>query len=361
MIACSASHAPETGAPTYFTACLVSVENLELEIEFPHRIDPVRREIIWVRTTTHCLREALFLDGRSVFWVGEPRSQSFGSFLTGTPDIAHPERNIFHMAFCGSTLIARILEASDAAVVLKEPQILVDLADWRKALVRQGLTDPDFEPILRAARHTLASIGNGGAPVVVKPSNWANNLLADLSAGPDKMRPLFITIAAEPFLHAVFRGGRDRIVFTARAADHMAYAFANGRDLIAGAVLASTDPLQQVAHLAALLHRMQSELFRSAQARVDWSGRIIDFSEITNQPAAAAGRAAEILDLEIPSQSLTRAASAVAASNAKQPDTPYLPADREIENRAVLDEHRDRIEKALAFAANVRPDPIGVM
>ena len=161
-----------------------------------------------------------------------------------------PRATSFHGSFCGSTLLTRLLEACTTALVVREPQCLVDISDARSARGRLTPCDDDLVSICDFAATSLTALSEPGKPVVIKPSNWANNLVPALCSAAGA-RPLFITMERRAFLRAVFRGGRERLVFTARVAAHLAATFPNGRALVSAAI-AARDPLQQIARLAAL-------------------------------------------------------------------------------------------------------------
>ncbi len=83
---------------------------------------------------------------------------------------------IWHTSFCASTLLAASLDAAGGCLALKEPRVLVILA----ALKRSGrLRDP---ALARAAFALLARRFQPREPVLIKPSNGANTLIAEAAA-----------------------------------------------------------------------------------------------------------------------------------------------------------------------------------
>lgn len=312
-----------------------------------HRIDPAQDEVAFVPTTAGRLAGPSFIDGRTDFAEGPPLVFPLSEALAAAPTpAAEPDRFIFHVSFCGSTLLARLLEVSGQSFMLKEPNALVDIADWKRA------TDADrrLGPALNLARSCFRRRWSTGETVAVKPSNWANNLLEELTADPATIRPLFITMARRPFLTAILRGGRDRLAFTARAAAHLAPSVDGGDALLRSAVAAASDPLGKAVHLALAALHIQTRLFAEAMKRGGWGQRhLLDAETIIANPAAAAQAANAVLGLGIDSAALAASAAKRAGENAKAPGATFSLDERRGEDDAVERHHGPTIDAALCW------------
>lgn len=106
---------------------------------------------------------------------------------------------IFHHAFVCSTLLARCLNQIDAFYALKEPWILRRLADIKR---QHGSTIP--EPHWRAMYNCyfalLAKNYKSGQALVIKATNVANNLIADVVRYSPEQRILYLYSDIESFL-----------------------------------------------------------------------------------------------------------------------------------------------------------------
>lgn len=323
-----------------------------------HRIDPVRQRASFVATSAQRIRDTIFLDGRTVFWSGGEIEVGLDELLAAARDLARPaERLIFHMSFCGSTHLSHLIEEAAGALVVKEPQALVDLADWHSAPSAGKSSDPRFEALLGAALALLSRPWERGAPVVVKPSNWADNLLPVLPGeGWGRRRLLFVSIARRPFLRAVFRGGRERMAFTARVASHLAAADPGAGVLIEAAVVADSEPLARIARLALVAHHLQER--RYAEARAGTGGprmQRIDFALLSGDPVAALREAAAALDLATDERALARAVGQRRDRDAKRPGEVFSSADRAGQDRLVEQHHGGLFDRALAWAQTALP------
>ena len=305
---------------------------------FPHRIDVENNQIVFVPTFPEWLARPSFIDGRSDFSAGPSLTFPLDAVLAaGEERPAGPDRMIFHVSFCGSTLLARMLELPGSAFVLKEPNALVDLADLKKAGGQIG-------PALEWLRASLRRRWQADEPVVVKPSNWANNLLPELTADPAAIRPVFVTMARRPFLIAVLRGGRDRLAFTARAAAHLAPAAQ-----LQAAISASDDPLTRAVHLAAVTLYVQMSAF----AAVCRKGQAIDAAELTGAPVEAALTTNRMLDLGIDPELLARNAASKSGEDSKNPGRAFTPAGRASDDDSVEQHHGSMLDSVLVWAERV--------
>ena len=295
---------------------------------------------VFLRSDRDRLGSAPFLDGRTAVST-EPEVKLPLSALE-TPD-ANPPRLIMHMSFCGSTQLAQLVDAAGAGLVLKEPQALVDLADWQRSLVEQQLSDERFGPALEAAAGLLSRRWNGAPPTVLKPSNWANNLLPDLLR-IDGARAVLVTIEARPFLRAVFRGGRDRLSFTARAAQHLAAATGQA-SLVRAAISETDDPLDRAARLALVTHEVQRRLFAAAACPS------VDYSQIASNAADALRTAAGALGLSLSDEAAAQAVQTRASTDAKEPSRSFSSAAQDLEDAEVERHHGERLDRALDWAA----------
>ena len=299
-----------------------------------HRVDPVRRELMFRPTTAAELRSAAFIDGRSDIWDGPPVVVSFDAVPAASSE---PVPYIFHMSFCGSTLLARLLDCPGKTMALKEPNCLVDLADWKTALGQHA--SEDFEPVLRFATAMLSRAWTANEKILIKPSSWANNLIGDLDAS----RAVFVTIGRDRFVEAVLRGGTPRLAFAARLAAHLSPFVAQGPQQVQAAIDSTPDPVGRTARLALVAHDLQQRLSERA------AGTRIDFAEIEGDPFGAASRAAAALDLGLDAADIQSNCERWAGANAKA-DASFSADQRRAENEQVRAAYGSLIEEALRWA-----------
>jgi hypothetical protein len=104
---------------------------------FLHRIDAAAGLGSYVSTTASKLRDAALIDGREPFWnAQEVRPLTLGASRSSAPQ--SPPYSIFHVSFCGSTLLGQFLDQPGRTLVLREPQALVDLSAQQSDLTARG-------------------------------------------------------------------------------------------------------------------------------------------------------------------------------------------------------------------------------
>lgn len=204
----------------------MSVESALLDPAwFPDRIDPENRLIRLVKTTPAILRESAFLDGRTPLSGGleAPIVMDLDQFVAGVTGTVPAMRWIFHASFCGSTLLARFATIEARSLCLREPQVLVDLANWRTALTMRDQTI--YQATLAAVLKKLSQRWRPEEIISIKPSNWINGIISDLWDRSRGDHVLITDIETEPFLVANLRGGRERIAYTLRLCNQISVAW----------------------------------------------------------------------------------------------------------------------------------------
>jgi hypothetical protein len=140
---------------------------------------------------------SIFLDGR----ISPAANQTMKIPVGALADPARKPRPtgwIFHVAHCGSTLLARALDRPPTNLVLREPFALRQLALAPNA---QRLT-------LTAAM--LSKRYRDDAPTIVKANVPVNFLLADLAAIDPDARSIFLYATLRDYLLAILRSDNHR-------------------------------------------------------------------------------------------------------------------------------------------------------
>lgn len=289
----------------------------------PHEADLAAGRLLFLPTIRAEIEAASFLDGRTNFATGSPVWIDLDHIAGVALTLPHIERYIFHVGFCGSTFLSRLLSAPGHALVLREPNILANLANSRAAFDRGELSSDRLTAALIAARALLSRPWMKGEPVVVKPSNWFNNLLPDLCADPSAIRPLFLTMARRNFVAAVLRGGSQRLAFAARAAVHLSSRHDDDAALVAKALTEGED-IKKLLRLAAVLHHIQTSQFKRVADEQGWDAEHwLSFEELQDDPVRAAQRSAAALKLDLPLSAIERNQRHWSGINAKEPSMSF--------------------------------------
>ena len=190
----------------------------------------------------------------------------------GETPAAAPTAWLFHMAHCGSTLLARALDDPEASLVLREPLAL-----------RQTALAPDAGrlPLLLAL---LGKRYRDDAPTLVKANVPVNFLLPRIAAADPQARAILLHLPLRPYLLAILRSERHRTWL------------GNVTTLLA-AHLGDLSRLSD-AERAAALWRAQIDAFARTLAAMP-NARALDAEALFAEPAAAIKAAARHLAVPI--------------------------------------------------------------
>jgi hypothetical protein len=317
-----------------------------------HRLSLTKAEAELIPATAAALREASFIDGRIDFSCGPARVIALSELLRSEQVPAPPARMIFNTGFCGSTLLARLLDVPGEALVLREPNCLADLANQQAAAERQGTDLDGLGDVAGAILRHLSRPWIEGETVVVKPSSWANNLVP-LLVGTEPIHPLFLVSTRDSYLKSVFRGGPERLSFAARAAVHLSSAGDEGARLVDAALRADDDQIGQLARVAMVGFEIQLRQFHAASASNAWGpDHWLDQAELMTDPLAAARKAAAALALDLGAELISANVDAWSARHAKSPRDHFSRGQEEEAFAAMPEGERRRVADTLAWAAS---------
>ncbi len=112
---------------------------------------------------------------------------------------------IFHIAHCGSTLLARALDLKESNLVCREPFVLRQLG----VMAANG-GEGEFERRLKLARVMLGRRYNASGPVIVKANVPVNFMIPELMRRQADEPAIFLHYGLEDYLLAILRSQMHR-------------------------------------------------------------------------------------------------------------------------------------------------------
>lgn len=225
-------------------------------------------DAVFVAMDAAAYRRSIFLDHR-ISPAGGAEHRIAAASLP-RPVAAPPLGWIFHMAHCGSTLLARALGELGENLILREPFAL-----------RQLAFDPD-PARLSATFGLLARRYAPAAPTVVKANVPVNFLLPQITLSDPAARAIMLYCALPDYLLAILRSDNHRTwlrTITTQFASHL------------GDLAGRSD-----AELAAALWLAQTQRFASALAAMP-QARSLDAEDFFARPAETLAAAARLLGI----------------------------------------------------------------
>jgi hypothetical protein len=285
----------------------------------PDGYDPARDVVRFARVDREALKREAFLDGRMAASVQERAEAPFAEVAATVERSSPPPPPafLFHSSFCCSTLLARALDAPGRTLALKEPNVLLDLANALRVQERFRRDVAQFDRAVGVVFSLLARPHAEGERVLVKPTNTASTLLAfALKRGA---RCLLLYGGLRDFLISILKKGEEGRSFV--RGQYNIFALDGGGLSAIPARQAMTFTDLQV---ATIVWRHQVEQFHRALASGD--GRLVslDFRILLAEPARTLKGAARHLELGIPDASLDAVAKGeIFARDAKFSDRAY--------------------------------------
>lgn len=317
---------------------------------FPVRLDIERDCLTLIETSRLRLAAAPFLDGRTPIADGDAIEVSLSEALRTDWHIpAEPNRFLFNVGFCGSTLLSNLLDVEGHSFAQREPSVLVDLANERGS-ARSAWLRQTLDLVLALLRRTWRPREH----VMCKLPSWANNLIPLLTATPDRVSPLFMVTDQRSYLRSVFRGGRARMDYVVRATDHLLETSGANAGLWDCAVKGARDPLEIVGRLALVSLDIQLRMFHAAMLRGGWGqAHLMTFDQISEDPRGASQAAAKALDLSVPAAMLEESIARNLGRYSKRPERPYCHEATSAQNRQLERDHGEVMSRALEWARDI--------
>jgi hypothetical protein len=160
-----------------------------------------------IRMDRRAYHRSIFLDRRISALEPHPQAIPIQPLIEAAARV-EPGRVcwIFHVAHCGSTLLARGLDQPSGSLVLREPPPLRQLG-----LARAGGSAPqDWDARVRLAHAAAARRFDPGLPTIVKANVPVNFMLDALSHGQPDHPAILLHFPLEPYLLAILRTPNHR-------------------------------------------------------------------------------------------------------------------------------------------------------
>ncbi len=224
---------------------------------------------------------SIFLDNRIAPAAETPVTLPLSTLQNPPPH--HPAGWIFHVAHCGSTLLARALDRADGGLVLREPLTLRQLG------FDVATNAPGWPAKLALSRSLLSRRPPNAAPTIIKANVPVNfGIAAAITACPEE-RAIFLHFPLAPYLLAILRSPNHR-----RWVRTITDALAPAITAATGAPLPNDDATR-----AAALWLAQMRLFNTALTNAPHS-RSLDADILFNAPAPVLAAASALFGQPMP-------------------------------------------------------------
>jgi hypothetical protein len=252
-----------------------------------------------------------------------------------------PLHFIFHTSFCCSTLLAKALDVPGVSAALKEPDVLINLAN-RIIRSDDAANRQRLELVLRLLERPPAP----GETVIVKPTNFANRLVEPIMRLRPEARAVLLYSDVETFIRSLLKRGMWGRITARKLFNQLAEWSPLVSRYSVAEVLEYTD-----VQIAALAWLAQIHHF-DAMVRALGADRLIvlDSADLIVDPAAALHKARALFGLNLNDADVaTIAIGPVFARHSKFSERDYSAAAREADHKAVTETHAEELSMVVEW------------
>lgn len=321
---------------------------------FLYGLDLARRECEFLHLEPGVYRDSAFLDHRLRSGKRESLRAPLDTLtrLTaasgGSPRL-RPINYIFHTSFCCSTLISRCLDVEGACCGLREPPVLMQMAN-EKRIPTAGVS---WQATLDTTLSLLAKCGAPGEAVIMKPTNAANNLAEDALGMSRTGGVLLLYSNLRYFLVSILKKGESGRAFVRMLFGVIRTDSERTRSLDPEALSRLTD--LQIAAFA--WYAQMDAYLRLLKQFPDRRIATLDCDVFLADPLTTLVKLSQLFGIEVSREKLAQlVAGPLFSKSSKNAADDYDAAVREAEYQAVLKENEEAVEATLAWSAHLRPE-----
>ena len=314
---------------------------------FPVAFDLNANTLTLWKTDRDALSQAAFLDQRAY-----SRDSVFQTVpLAAALEAGSPTASInwiFHSAFCCSTLLARALDIPNKSLALKEPDILMQLANARRMAASTGLKEPVLQKLEQFILNLLGRRFNANEAIVIKPTNAANPVMQLAVARGEAC--MFAVSPLQDFLISVIKKGEAcrsfmRTLYNIFVLDPLGLAQIPARQAMTFTDLQVT---------ALVWHHQLQFMTGTADKASKGPVKALDGTQLPANPAPYLMAAAAHFGLDWePGDAQAQATGPVFQRNSKFEDQTYDVNVRREEAAVLLTAHREAIDVTLKWAGTL--------
>lgn len=317
-----------------------------------HDINLDQATLLFVKTEPSALSACSFLDHRfdiqGLPSASVPIANLLG--LTSTIQSVVPTF-VFHTAFCCSTLIARCLDLESANVSLKEPAVLMSLANYQRVNHPLLANADQAHSIHTLVTKLLFRPFGDEQTVLVKPTNTVNNIIRQLMATHPSSKALLLHSDLESFLISILKKGEQGRSFARQLFTLFLMDSPEAQQLDSTRLMRMTD-----SQIAAITWHLQLETFFDV-FNVHDSSRVVSLhcDRLLEDPNGSLASVIAFLELTALSDDFGRLMNqAPLQSNAKTPGQNFDAVSRSQEYGKARADFSDTLNTIIPWAKQLR-------
>lgn len=322
-----------------------------------NRIDLGTRECEFLKIDKSAYQRSAFMDHRLQSSTKVPvhvplnsLSDAIQAASENAP--AGPFSYIFHTSFCCSTLLSHCLQLEGAALTVREPSVLMQLANLKRVPHPEFASPAQQHALLRMASRLLSKSTRAGEAVIIKPTNAANNLIEDIAGHVRPRGILLLYSSLEYFLVSIAKKNEGGRAFVRHV-----FNIIRGDSPRTGAVTHEAMAKFTDLQMAAFLWYAQIDNFLRILAAFPESNiRTLNCDTFLADPQAVLEKVCSLFDIRINSDRIRDVVNGpIFTRSSKNSDRTYTPGMRQDDYYRILERHRESIESVVAWSDQIHP------
>lgn len=327
--------------------------------DFLERVNLDNGTLEFARVDLAQFRSANFLDERLERQAGARKSLSIQDAMriVSKARADHGGRrrinHIFHTAFCCSTLISRCLDIPGRSRSLREPSVVLQLANYKRGNHPLARDRGKFTSLIDTVIACLTLTGDGGEYVALKATNAANNIAVEMSACESTGNILLLYSGLQRFLVSVIGKGEGCRAYVRRL-----FNLTRGDSPQVSGLPLETCMQMTDLQLAAFVWHMQLDQYLGLlETPARRAIRTLDCDAFLEAPALTLTRLATHFGYDIAPQIFEDIVSGSAFKRySKNPDRAYNNAVRDELSQDILREHGEEVQRIIEWSAQIRAE-----
>ncbi len=310
------------------------------------------RQFEFLKSSRDQLSEPAFIDGRmslsnSISRYRIPMEQAISWHQSNTLQ-KQPNNFIFHMGFCGSTLMARSLNFSGKCFSYKEPQAFIHASELH--LVEDLFFHENRRSITSFILGQYSIPWSRGENSITKPSNWVNSMLPELISDVQNTKAVFLSIKPEDFLVAVFRGGEPRIQYVLNFLKHINTAVPEYHDVIQKIEHEEKNKIVSFIKLTLVAHTIQRHMFLIGSNTLPKQNQAsCSYEQFIKNPNSTLVEVAKLFELNLTNDNICHIAQKNLSKHSKNATREYDRKTSEVINQQVIGHYAEEFENGLRW------------
>lgn len=308
---------------------------LENSENFLHRANFALKKFEFLKLNREAIANSTFIDERTFGGFSLKNSlgfdEVFQKLAKAGENFPLPKNFLFHTSFCCSTLITKALDKPGIVLSLREPNIFLNLCNYKRTPSFARVKTEPLETLLTASLKLLNKPFNGSEKILIKPSNVANNLIPDIFKTNPGAKAVLLFQTQKNFLISFLKKGEPGRIF-ARKVFMTLSLDGNNRDTEFYKNPQELTDLQ----IIALLWVIQMQNFLNLSKQFPDQTMLLNCNQFLTEPAKTLTEISKFYDFDLDQNHFQNVLDGeIFKKNAKFNTQKYSPQDRFKENQKI--------------------------